>query len=99
MEPFNFLDVGIVGHETSKWHRQIISQTAFLTSLVLQVINQFAILAVLPCQHLLQLKNRCVYLYSSMLSKNAADCVDDFTAHSHLIRVEIPGSLGRLDLK
>ena len=40
VESFDFLDVGVVSHEASERNSQIVSEGAFFSSLVFQVVDQ-----------------------------------------------------------
>ena len=99
MEPFYFLNIGVVGHEPCEGYGQIVSQRTDLTSLILQIIYQLRILTVFACQNFLQLKYGSVDLDSSMLFEYIGYSVDHLSSDGHLVRVEVTSTLGRLHLE
>lgn len=61
----------------SKAYSQIIAQTAQFTSLVLQVVDELAVLAVLAGQDLLQFENGCVNSDTAVKLENIGDGLED----------------------
>lgn len=98
MESFDLFDVGVGGHVPRERHCQVVAEGVFRFGLVGEVVDEFAILAVLPRQDVLQLESGGVDLHCSVFAEHSADGVDDLPPHCHLLWVEVPGALGGLDL-
>jgi hypothetical protein len=67
MEAFYLLDIGIVGHKSGKRNSQVVSKSAFLTALVLEIVDKFRILSVFASQDFFEFKNWSIYLNCTVL--------------------------------
>lgn len=64
-------------------HSQVVSQTANLSSLVLQVINELAIFTVLPSKDFPKFEDRGVNSAAAVLLKYASEGAEDVFTQGH----------------
>lgn len=67
--------------------------------MVLKIVDQFGIFSVFASEDLLQFEDWSVDLHSSVFFEDIRDSIDDLPPDGHLIRIVIPGTFRRLDLK
>ena len=99
MESLYFLDIGVVGHEPGEGNSEIVSQTALLATLVLQIVDKFGVFSVFTSENLFEFKDRSVNLDPTMLLKNFNNCINDFPPNGHLVRVVITSAFGGFDFE
>jgi hypothetical protein len=49
VEPFDLLDVGIVGHESGEGYSEVVAEGTLFSSLILEIIDKFRVLSVFAC--------------------------------------------------
>jgi len=95
VEPLD-LRHSIRGDIPSEGDSQIIPKSEELTTLVLQVVDELAILTILASQGLLLLEDGCVDLASTMLKEHVLDVFECCLADGHHHWRHISGSFGAL---
>ena len=99
VESLDFRNVCVHGHESCKWDCQVVSEGAFLSALVLKVINKFRVFTIFSSQDILEFENGSVNFYTTVFLENFDDRIDDFSSDGHLVGVVISGTFGALDFK
>lgn len=85
--------LSVHGQEAGKRNSQIVTKRTLLASLVLEIIDQLAVLAVLSRENLLELEDGCVDGDASVLLEDFDDGRKDLFPDSHLLRSVILGTL------
>lgn len=67
--------------------------------MIVQIVDELAILAILAHQHILQLESRSIDFYGTVFTEYFADGLNDLSAHGHLFWVEVSGALRSFDLE
>ena len=67
--------------------------------MVFEVVDEFGVLSVFSCEHILQFEDWSVNFNCTVLLKNLDDAVDNLSSDGHLMRVEVTGALGNLDFE
>lgn len=93
VKSFYFWNVCIHTHVSTKRHGKIISQSQFLSSLILELINKFAwFFSIFSSQNFFSLKNRSIKFGTSMLFENRNNRVHYCSSYRHLMRIIISGA-------
>lgn len=85
-----------VANNGSSAHREVVAKGAELSALVLEVINEFAVLAVLACEDLLELEDGGVDRDCAVELKDVGDLAEDGLAEEHVGWVPVFRALSRL---
>ena len=88
----------VEGHVACEGHGEVVAQAERLAPLVRQVVDQLAVLAVLPRQRLPQLEDRGVDGDGAVAFEHADDGGEGLFPDRHLLRQEVAGALGDLRL-
>lgn len=85
MVPLDVLDIAVHGKPTRKRHSQVISQGAVLASLVGQVVDELAVLAIFASQDILELENGCVDGDATVTLEDFGDRTEDLVTNDHVL--------------